>query len=322
MTETHHRFIETNGIRMHIAEQGEGPLVILCHGFPELSYSWRHQLPALAAAGFHVVAPDQRGYGQTDRPEPIAAYDIFQLTGDIVGLVHALGEERAVIVGHDWGAPVAWHCALLRPDVFHALGLLSVPFRPRPWEGIRPTEAMKAMVGEQEFYQLYFQEPGKAEKELEEDVRKTMLMFLYSASGDPPPGRRWRFLFGKDERFIDSGFLPESLPSWLTEQDLDVFTTEFERTGFRGGLNWYRNIDRLWELTPFLNGVKIRQPTLFVAGELDGVITMYREAFDSLEASIPNLQKKVLIPGAGHWIQQERPKEVNELLVEFLSERK
>ena len=320
MEEINHRLVETNGIKMHITEQGEGPLIIMCHGFPELWYSWRHQIPALAESGFHAVAPDQRGYGQTESPEPIEAYNILQLTSDIVGLVHALGEERAVIAGHDWGAPVAWHCALLRPDIFHALILLSVPYLPGSWESIPPTEAMRKMAGDKEFYQLYFQEPGKVEKELEEDVRKTMLMFLYSASGDPPPEKRWRFLFNKSQRFIDSGFLPDSLPPWLTEQDLGFFTQEFQRSGFRGGVNWYRNIDRNRELTPFLNGAKIRQPALFAAGELDGVIIMYRQPYDSLETNMPKLKKKMLIPGAGHWVQQERPEEINKLLLEFLND--
>ncbi|MBD2387554.1 alpha/beta fold hydrolase [Cylindrospermum sp. FACHB-282] len=320
MTSVTHRFIETNSIKMHIAEQGQGKLVILCHGFPESWYSWRHQLSALAEAGFHAVAPDQRGYGQTDRPEAIEAYHVFQLVGDIVGLVNALGEEQAFIVGHDWGALVAWYCALLRPDMFRALTLLSVPYLPRTWDDIRPTEAMKLMAGEQEFYQLYFQEPGKAEAELESDVRTSIRAFLYSASGDPPPSKRWRFLFSKSEKLLDTCSVPDKLPTWLTEQDIDFFTSEFERTGFRGGLNWYRNMDRIWELNPFLSGAKIRQPTLFVAGEADAVITMYREAFDTLEQNVPNLRQKVLLPGAGHWVQQERPVEVNKLLIEFLAD--
>jgi pimeloyl-ACP methyl ester carboxylesterase len=302
---------------MHIAEQGRGPLVLLCHGFPELWYSWRHQLPALVAAEYHVVAPDQRGYGQTERPDAIDVYSLFHLTGDMVGLVQALGEERAVIIGHDWGAPVAWCCALLRPDIFHALGLLSVPYRPR--SDIRPTEIMKLIAGEQQFYQQYFQEPGKAEAEFEADVRTSLLKFLYANSGDAPPEKRWRFMFGKAEQCLDSAAVPETLPSWLTAQDLDVFTSEFERTGFRGGLNWYRNTDRFWELTPFLRGAKIRQPSLFVAGETDAVITIARQGFDTLEDALPNLTKKVLLPGAGHWIQQERPIEVNQLLIEFLT---
>ncbi len=317
MPEVNHRFIGTNGIRMHIAEQGKGPLIVLCHGFPESWYSWRHQLPALAKAGYHAVAPDQRGYGQTDRPEPIEAYNILQLTGDIVGLVDALGEERAVIVGHDWGAPVAWHCALLRPDIFYGIALLSVPYR--PWTAIRPTDWMRHLAGENQFYQLYFQEPGKAEAELEAEIRKTMRMFLYAASGDPPPEKRWRFLFGNSEKFLDGCTLPETLPAWLTEQDIDFLTREFERTGFRGGLNWYRNFDRNWELTPFLSGAKLRQPALFVAGEADAVITMRRASFDALEETVPNLKKKILLPRAGHWIQQERPVEVNQLLIEFLA---
>lgn len=313
-----HRFIETNHIKMHIAQQGEGPLIVLCHGFPESWYSWRHQLPALSEAGYHVVAPDQRGYGQTDRPEAIEAYNILELTADIVGLVDALNREQAVIVGHDWGAVVAWYCSLLRPDIFSATVLLSVPYIPRTWADIRPTEAMKRMVGENQFYQLYFQEPGLAEAELDEDVRKAITMFLYSASGSPPPEKRWRYLFSKSEKLLDTGALPETLPAWLTEQDIDFFTSEFERTGFRGGLNWYRNFDRNWALTAFLSGAKLRQPALFVAGELDPVITMYRDAFDAMEQTVPNLKQKVLLSGAGHWIQQERPTEVNQLLVEFL----
>jgi pimeloyl-ACP methyl ester carboxylesterase len=319
MAEAKQRVVETNGINMHITEQGEGPLVILCHGFPELGYSWRHQLPALAEAGFHAVAPDQRGYGRTDQPEDIEAYNIFHLVGDIVGLIHALGEERAVIAGHDWGAPVAWNSALLRPDIFRALVLLSVPYRSGAWSTRPPTEGMKLRAGDKEFYQLYFQEPGKAERELEADVRQSMLMFLYTLAGDPPPEKRWRFFFEKSERFIDTGTVPDSLPAWLTGQDLDFFAAEFERTGFRGGLNWYRNIDRNWELNSFLNGAKITQPTLFAAGELDGVIAMSGSGYEKLEESIPNLKKKVLIPGAGHWIQQERPDEINRLLVEFIN---
>jgi pimeloyl-ACP methyl ester carboxylesterase len=319
MATPQHRFVDTNGIRMHIAEQGTGPLVILCHGFPECWYSWRHQLGALAEAGYHVVAPDQRGYGQTDRPEPITAYDIFQLTGDIVGLVHALGAEQAVIAGHDWGAPVAWFGALLRPDLFRAVGLFSVPYLMRSWTDPRPTDAMRLLAGDQEFYQLYFQEPGKAEADLEADVRKSVRMLLYAASGDAPPEQRWRFLFGKSESFRHTGVDPGTLPAWLSERDIDYYTQEFERTGFRGGLNWYRNIDRLWELTPFLSGAKLRQPTLFVAGEVDPVIVMYAPAFQALETNVPRLRRKALLPGAGHWIQQERPAEVNQLLMDFLA---
>src|ERR1044071_6658016 len=178
-----HRTVETNGIRMHIAEQGEGPLVVLCHGFPESWYSWRHQLSALAEAGFHAVAPDMRGYGQTDRPAEIEAYTLLHLVGDMVGLLDALGEPSAVIAGHDWGAPVAWHAALLRPDRFRAVIGLSVPYWPR--RPVRPTTAMP-QTDDALFYQLYFQTPGVAEAELERDVRLTIRRVLYSASGDGP----------------------------------------------------------------------------------------------------------------------------------------
>ncbi|MGC1679030.1 MAG: alpha/beta hydrolase [Candidatus Binataceae bacterium] len=317
MTELQHKFTATNGIKMHYVEQGAGPLIVLCHGWPESWYSWRHQIPALAAAGFRVVAPDQRGYGRTDRPEAIEAYNIFNLTGDIVGLVHALGESRAIIVGHDWGAPVAWHCALLRPDIFHAIGLLSVPFLPRG--PIRPTDAMKALEGKTNwFYQNYFQEPGRVEKELDEDPRRSITMMLYSASGDPPPAERWKFLFPRSYKFLESGTIPGRLPGWLTEEDIDFYAAEFGNSGFRGGINWYRNIDRNWELSGFLAGVKLTQPSMFAAGEHDVVLAMYPDAAKVVDFSMPNCRKKVILPGAGHWLQQERPKEINDLLVEFV----
>ena len=319
MDQITHRFIETNGIRMHLAERGEGPLAVLCHGFPELGYSWRYQLVALAKAGFHAVAPDQRGYGQTDRPAPVEAYDIFQLTGDIVGLVNALGEDRAVIIGHDWGSVVAYHCALFRPELFPAVALLSVPFLPRTGGKIPPTEIMKKIYGEEVFYQVYFQEPGKAEAEMEADIRKTMLSTLFSLSGSAPPEKRWRYVYHPSERLLDTYFLPEKTPPWLVEKDVSYFVQEFQRTGFRGGLNWYRNIDRNWALTPFLEGAKLRQPALFIAGDLDPVIRMYRKPVDSLERNVPLLRGKTIIPGAGHWVNQERPEEVNQLLTQFLN---
>jgi pimeloyl-ACP methyl ester carboxylesterase len=318
MTAINHHTVRTNGIAMHVAEQGRGPLVVLLHGFPEGWYSWRHQLMALAAAGFRAVAPDQRGYGRTDRPDDIAAYDILTLTADIIGVVEALGERQAVVVGHDWGAPVAWHCALLRPDVFRAVGLLSVPYLQRSWADPKPTDGMRALAGDREFYQLYFQEPGRAEADLEADVRFAMTMFLYALSGDATPEKQWRFLFDKGEKITDTGGLPDRLPAWLTGDDIDYFTTEFRRTGFRGALNWYRNLDRMWETTHFLCRAPIRQPSLFAAGDRDAVIAMYRPAYEALPRTMTDLRTNVLMPGVGHWVQQERPKEVNELLVHFL----
>lgn len=316
--EINHRFVETNGIRMHIAEAGEGPLVVLCHGFPESWYSWRHQITALAEAGYHVVAPDQRGYGQTDAPEDIAAYTQLHLVGDIVGLLDALGAERAVIAGHDWGAPVAWNSALMRPDRFPAVIALSVPYTPRG--PIRPTDGMKAAAGENFFYILYFQEPGKAEAELEADVRRTLRMFNYSASGDAPRGSVFRPM-PKDRKFLDWCVDPgEDWNTWLKPEELDFYVSEFERTGFRGGLNWYRNVDRTWELMAAFDGAKIQVPALFIAGDRDGVVAANPAAVQNLETHVPNLRETVMLPGCGHWTQQERPAEVTEAMLRFLRE--
>jgi pimeloyl-ACP methyl ester carboxylesterase len=314
-----HDFAYSNGIRMHYVEQGEGPLVLLCHGWPESWYSWRHQIPALAAAGYRVVAPDQRGYGLTDAPTAAEAYDVLRLAGDLVGLVNALGEEQAVIVGHDWGSMVAAPTALLRPDMFRALGLLSVPYLPR--RPVRPSARFHMATQERHFYQDYFQQPGHVEKELEEDIRRTLLGVLYIASGEARTklSSSSFVTFDKKTRLVDNLVLPEEMPPWLTDADLDFFVEQFKKSGFRGPINWYRNIDRNWEITPFLDGAKILQPTLFVTGSLDGVLKMAAEEFEALEANVPKLWRKHLIPGVGHWVQQEQPEEVNRLLLAFLS---
>jgi pimeloyl-ACP methyl ester carboxylesterase len=309
-----HRIIKTNGINMHIAEAGQGPLVLLVHGFPESWYSWRHQLPALAAAGVHAVAPDVRGYGRTDAPAPIEAYSMKNMTADMAGVLDALGERTAVIVGHDWGAPIAWHSALLYPDRFRAVAGLSVPYTPRA--PMPPTQLMKQVFANQFFYILYFQKPGVAEAELEADVRKSMRLFLFAASGDAPQGGFW--LKPKDAKFLDGLPEPERLPAWLTQADLDYFVAEFERTGFRGGLNRYRNMDRDWEELPELAGAQVKQPALFIAGERDGVIAMNPSGMEIMKQNVPNLRDVILLPGAGHWTQQERPAEVNEALIAFL----
>ncbi len=316
-----HRFVTTNGIQMHIAEQGRGPLVILCHGFPETWRCWRHQLPSLADVGWHVVAPDQRGYGQTDSPTAAESYGILSLAADMVGLVHALGEDHAVIVGNDWGSVVASHCALLRPDVFTAVGLLGVPYIPRGPGRHRPTEVMKRVYKGRQFYQLYVQEPGRAESELEADVRKSLLMMLYSLSAGAPPEARWRFVFEESETLLDTGGLPEQPLAWLPEAELDALVADFERTGFRGALNWYRNIDRNWELTAFLTGARISQPSLFLAGEMDPLLPLYRNYDEALSRFLPKLEKKLILKGKGHWTTQEDPEAVTTNLVEFLRAR-
>jgi pimeloyl-ACP methyl ester carboxylesterase len=316
MSEITHRFVETNGIRMHIAEQGSGPLVILCHGFPESWYSWRHQLPALAAAGFHAVAPDLRGYGRTDQPAAIDQYTMLHLVGDVVGLIDALGAETAVVVGHDWGGPVAWNTALLRPDRVRGVIGLSVPYLPRG--PLSPLAALRAALGE-DFYMVYFQQPGLAEAELERDPRDTLRRLLYSASGDAPtrPGE----VVGN----AAGGLLahtpdPETLPGWLSEADVDAYAEEFRHSGFGGGLNWYRNLDRNWELTAPWNGAPVTPPALFIAGDRDLVLAFpgFGALIAGLQAFVPNLRRTLILPGCGHWTQQERPVEVTEAMLDFL----
>jgi len=315
MAEITHRTIKSNGINMHIAEAGEGPLVLLLHGFPELWYSWRHQLPALAEAGYHAVAPDVRGYGQSDAPQPIEAYTMKHHVADAAGVLDALGEQTAVVVGHDWGAPMAWHCALLAPERFRAVAALSVPFTPR--SQAPPLQIFRQIFAERFFYILYFQEPGKAEAELEADPRKTMRTTLYSWSGDAPPGTAAPNK-PKTAKLLDGMSDPDKLPVWLSESDLDYYTSEFARTGFRGGLNRYRNMDRDWEQLPQLAGAKVQQPALFIAGELDGVIRFTN--LDRMIDNVPNLREAVKLPGCGHWTQQERPAEVNAALIAFLND--
>lgn len=312
-TDFMHRTLSVNGIQMHVAELGEGPLVLLCHGWPEYWGSWRHQLRALAAAGYHAVAPDMRGYGHTDAPNDIAAYSIMHLVGDVVALVAALGEEQAYLVGHDWGATVAWQAALMRPDVFPRVAALSVPARVRSQQP--PLQALRS-AGQSDFYWIYFQEPGVAEAEFERDPAETMRRLMVSVK------RQNGLRVPAGTGFLDGAEPPGALPPWLPQADLDRLVGEFRRTGFRGGLNWYRNMDRNWELSAPFAGARIHQPALFIAGSLDGVIRgpMGEAALAQLPQMVPGLRRQVLIDGAGHWINEERPDAVNAELLRFLRE--
>jgi pimeloyl-ACP methyl ester carboxylesterase len=300
---------------MHIAEAGEGPLVLMLHGFPELWYSWRHQLPALAEAGYHAVAADVRGYGDSDRPHEIEAYSMKNHVADALGILDALGEETAVIVGHDWGAPMAWNSAVLHPDRYRAVAALSVPFLPR--SPMPPTQMFKAIFQNNFFYMLYFQEPGVAEGEFEPDVRKSMLMFMYGASAEGRSDPNFDVFMNKpaDSKLFDGLSAPERLPDWLTQEDLDTYVRAFEASGFRGPLNRYRNMDRDWEELPQLGDSTVQQPALYITGDKDPVGTF--APMDPMKASVPNL-KIVTIADAGHWTQQEAPERVNEELVGFL----
>ena len=309
------RFVQSNGLRMHIVEQGTGPLVVLLHGFPEFSGTWRHQLQALAAAGYHAVAPDQRGYGQTDCPEREDAYTILHLVGDVIGLLDALGEAQAVVVGHDWGAPVAWQAALLRPDRIRAVAAVSVPLRAHG--SVRPTERMRSLFGDN-FYQLRFQVPGLAERDFEGDVRAKLRMLMYAASGDAPPEHRWRPHSGGP--FYEGMVDPGTGPAWLDEDHLDALTAAFTRTGFRGGLSWYRNMDRNWELSAAFAGLTVRQPALFAIGDADPTYPLARPMIDAQHELVPGLRRTLVLPGCGHWVGEERPDELNAALLGFLAE--
>ncbi|GGJ26968.1 alpha/beta fold hydrolase [Streptomyces brasiliensis] len=313
-----HRLVPSPAGRIHLVEQGTGPLVLLVHGFPESWYSWRHQLPALAAAGYRAVAVDVRGYGRSAKPAEVSAYRLLDLVDDNVAVVEALGERSAVIVGHDWGATIAATSALVRPDVFRAVGLLSVPYTPPG--GPKPSEVFARMGGEEEFYVSYFQEPGRAEAEFEPDVRGWLAGFYAALSADtmPAPG-------APDPHFVRPGgalrdrFPTGSLPSWLAESELDLYAEEFERTGLTGALNRYRNMDRDWADLADFAGAPVTQPSLFAGGGLDASTTWLADAIEAYPTTLPGLTASHILEGCGHWIQQERPEEINLLLADWLS---
>jgi len=306
------RTIGVNGVELAVVDEGEGPAVVLCHGFPELAYSWRHQVPALVDAGYRVLVPDQRGYGRSSRPEAITDYDIEHLTGDLVGLLDAVGEDRAVFVGHDWGSMVVWSLALRAPTRVAGVVGMSVPFLPRT--PFPPVEMMRKAFGDTFFYIVYFQEPGIADADLGADPATTMRRFLggvRTEGGDlskmfAPYGE-----MGMVERMPE----PKALPSWLTQDELDVYIAAFTDSGFTGPINWYRNMDRNWKLNEPYTG-KVTVPAFFITGASDPVRMMAQE--DKMTEWVPDLRGTVIIEGAGHWVQQERPAEVNAALLSFL----
>jgi pimeloyl-ACP methyl ester carboxylesterase len=310
-----HRTVKTNGINMHIAEAGEGPLVLMVHGFPELWYSYRHQIPALADAGYHAVAVDVRGYGDSDKPTKLEDYGMKEHIADLLGVLDALGEEKAVIVGHDWGAPMAWNSAALYPDRYRAVVGLSVPYLPRG--PMPPLQMFKAMFGDNFFYMLYFQK-DEAQQEFENDVDGSMRKFLWGASGE-----------GRDLPGIDTSqnkkntdnmfgnFPPvKGLPTWITEDEHAYYVDKFTKGGFFGPLNRYRNMDNDWNALPELQDKRIEQPALFIAGDKDPVLVMAPS--DPMKMFVTNL-KMVTLPGAGHWTQQEDPAGTNAALIEWLN---
>jgi pimeloyl-ACP methyl ester carboxylesterase len=290
------RLIETNGIELSVREEGVGPLVVLCHGFPELAYSWRHQVSALAEAGYRVAAPDMRGYGNSSAPAAIESYDVVTLCADLTGLLDELDERQAVFVGHDWGASLVWTLATLAPERVRAVAALSVPFVPRA--PAAPVPIMRRHLGE-DFYIAWFQQPGVADEALARDVRRTLTT-----------SRQWTADWA-----LEDGHEPQR-PAWLSEEELAVYVEAFERTGFTGGLNWYRNIDRNWEQTAAIADRHVGQPAIFITGERDPV-RRFMPA-QAMRGWVRDLRAEIVIEDAGHWVQQQAPEEVNAALLDFL----
>lgn len=316
------RHVEANGLRLHVTEEGEGPLVLLCHGFPETAHAWRHQLSALAEAGFHAVAPDLRGYGSSDSPAAAADFTTLDVVGDLVALVDAEGAREAVIVGGDWGATIAWQAAQVRPDRFRAVAALGVPMMGRaPVAPSRMFPQTAAAV----FYTHYFNQPDVAEQEFEQDVASTLRKIYFAASGnagsraDPDTPNPFGMVV-RGQGLLDALPDPEALPPWLEQADLDIFVESFRRSGFRGGLNYYRNLDRNWMLQGAFAGKRVDVPALFLVGERDTGLAIpgMEQIIQAMPGLVPQLRSSTVIPGAGHWLQQEAPGAVNAALIQFL----
>lgn len=322
MTQPTNSFLKVNGLRLHITEQGEGPLVLLCHGFPETSHAWRHQLPVLAEAGYRAVAPDLRGYGQSDCPAAVGAYSMRELVADLLGLLDALGEDRAVVIGGDWGASIAWQAARTHPDRFRAVGALGVPMVQRAPS--KPSDIFPK-TDKAWFYTHYFSVPGVAERELEADVGTSLCKIYAAGSGaagrrDDPSTPNPFGMLPRGGGLLDPLPKPRRLPDWLPAEQLACFVSSFESSGFRGGLNYYRNLDRNWADEATMEGRRVEVPALYLVGERDTGLAIpgMQEIIAAMPVSVPDLRVSRKIPGAGHWLQQEAPAAVSGALVEFL----
>jgi pimeloyl-ACP methyl ester carboxylesterase len=313
------RTIDTGELRLRAVVQGAGPLVILVHGFPESWFSWRHQLGPIADAGFTACAIDVRGYGGSDKPQPVEAYAMRHMVADLAGVARALQPDRpAILLGHDWGAPIVWNSALTRPDRFAAVGALSVPYLGVP---SRPFTAFFDELFTQKnrfFYQAYFQKEGVAEAEAEADVRGFLRKFYYAISGDAPPGS-WP-MKPADATLLEGLVDPDPFPAWLSDDELAYYVEEFESSGFRGPINRYRNHERDFEFLQPFKGLKIEQPALFISGTRDMAFNMggASDPIAIMQQHVPDLRVAEVLEGCGHWTQQERPDEVNALLVPWL----
>ncbi len=316
-----YRTVETNGVRLRAVVEGAGPLVVFVHGFPESWYSWRHQIGPVAAAGFTACAIDVRGYGGSDKPGPVEAYDMETLVADVAGVIEAHSPDRkAILVGHDWGAPIVWYTALTRPDRVRAVAGLSVPYTGVPKASFLDLVTEAFTRRGRFFYQAYFQDEGVAEAEMEGDVRGALRKFYYAISGDAPDGA-----WPPDKRHGDTLLHrlqdPQQFPAWLTAADEDFYVGEFAQSGFRGPLNRYRNHDRDFAFLSRFEGRTIEQPALFIGGARDLVLKMAPgvDVVALMKGMLPDLRGAHVLEGCGHWTQQERPAEVNALLLPWLA---
>lgn len=323
MVEVRQRTAEVNGVSLRVTEAGTpgNPLVILAHGFPEGAYSWRHQMQPLAAAGYHVIAPDQRGYGHSSAPKNVTDYGIEQLTGDLIALVDQVGHDKAVFVGHDWGALIVWDLARLHPERVSTVVGVSVPFTNWP---MKPTDLFKALKGDRFFYMLYFQQVGPADEEMGRDPRLTLRNTLWGASGDAYAEMEARAA-GPQPPAEGTGWLdvmptaPERLPSWLSEADVDHYAAEFTASGFFGPISYYRNLDANYERVKDLPPGRLTMPSYFIGGDRDFVVTRNMGAVKAMPGLLPGYVGYALIEGAGHWTQQERPEAFNGALLRYLT---
>lgn len=344
-----HRLLNCRGTRIHAVESGEGPLVVLVHGFPESWYSWRHQIPALAEAGYRVVAIDQRGYGRSSKFRTQESYRIKELVGDIVGVIDAYGEDKAVVVGHDWGAPVAWTFAWLHPERCRAVVGVSVPFAGRgviglpgsPFGEHRPNDYHVELAGPGRiWYQDYFSLQDRIIDEIEEDLRGWLWGLTYTVSGqamiaatkaaldagadlaamDPVDViRSGPLCMAEGTQLKDAFVYPDAMPDWFTEADLDFYTAEFERSGFGGPLSFYHNIDNDWHDLADQEGKPLTPPAMFIGGQYDVGTTWGAEAIERAHEVMTDYRGTHMVADVGHWIQQEAPSETNQLLLEFLA---
>jgi pimeloyl-ACP methyl ester carboxylesterase len=317
--ETRARTAHVNGVDLQVTDSGDpaAPPVILSHGFPESAYSWRHQMAPLAAAGFHAIAPDQRGYGRSSVPQRVEDYRVDHLAADLIGLLDETGHQQGVFVGHDWGALIVWELAKLHPERVRAVVGVSVPYQ--QWPG-RPTEVMRAVFADRFFYILYFQPVGPAEAELEADPRRTMARTLYSASGDGFHGPPAELPPAEGTGFLDlMRDPPDPLPGWLTWADIDHYAEQFRVSGFFGPLSYYRNLDADYDLVQDLGPSRVSMPSFFVGGDRDVVVVSNPAAVEAMKDVLPDFRGAVLLPGIGHWTQQEAPEAFNEALLGFLA---